>query len=222
LLVSISPMHASFVPAARPVGVLRACAATGVGALPWVTDFLPDLAELDPEETHALGEFERRFGPGYLRRIPERYWVHLGGRALVTFGRFLPRKSAGELLASNPTGCRELERTEHFHLDLHGDFVPGLCAGLAIHHTDLGAPLDPEKYPLLTALYQRGIRGLYEIGEGFGFVPSPSGYVSKCQLCDAVRRHLVALPQDPFPELRPPEFYPAPRLSRTSASDPCP
>jgi hypothetical protein len=214
LLVSISPMHAGFVPPARAEGVLRACQATGVGAVPWVMDFLPDLAELDRAATHPLQEFERRLGPGYLARIPQRYWVHLGGRALATFGRFLPRQTVGELVAANPRGCRELERTEHFHLDLYGDFVPGLCAGLAIDQADLGVALDPDQYPVLTALHQRGIRGLLEIGQGLGFVPSPAGYVSKCHLCDAVRRHLVHLPDGPFPELRPREFYPPQLLSQ--------
>jgi hypothetical protein len=207
LLVSVSPFHNAKIPFCKVRGVLAACRRTGIHPFVWIPGFIDEIAEFDEHETHRLSEYEERFGPEFLPGIPGRYWVHFGGRALGTFGKVFPRDSCEEILADNPGGCRELTRTEHFHIDLHGNYVPGLCAGLAIRMQDLGSPLDPEVYPLLTLLHDEGICGLYELASReHGFEARERGYIAKCDLCDHIRRHFAknGLYEN---ELQPSGFY---------------
>ena len=105
-------------------------------------------------------------------------------------------------------GCTELGSTDHFHIDLHGRYIPGLCSGLAIAQEDLGSPLDAARYPLITLLFQEGAKGLLAWATAErGFVPRGSGYLHKCDLCDHIRRFLVTEMGDRSPELHPLGFY---------------
>ncbi len=158
--------------------------------------------------TYSLEDFEAAFGPGYLERVPDRYWVRLAGRALDTFGPLKPHWAAAEILARNLGGCRDLLATDHFHVDLDGNYIPGLCAGLAVCVEDLGRPLDPRRYPLVTTLAAEGVAGLLALAEReYGFVPSDQGYLGACDLCETLRRFLVIDAGVDSSELRPREFY---------------
>jgi hypothetical protein len=209
LLVSISPFHNEHIPYSRTKGAMAACRRAGVRIFPWVADFARDLEGLDPARTHALAEFEDRYGGNYLRAVPGRYWIHLGGRALETFRPVLRVKPLAQILRENPGGCsRELGDTSHFHLDLFGNFIPGLCTGLAIDREDLGQGLAEEKYPLLTRLWAEGVRGLLEWAKAdFGFAPSLPGYLGKCDLCTEIRQHLFRRNYSASKEIGPPGFY---------------
>jgi hypothetical protein len=209
LLVSISPFHNEHVPYYKTKGVMEACRRAGVRIFPWVADFVRDLEGLDAGRTHALSEFEDRYGKNYLRGVPGRYWVHLGGRALETFRPVLRAKTVEHILRANAGGCaRELSDTGHFHIDLFGNYIPGLCTGLAIAREDLGKGLAEEKYPLLTRLNAKGIRGLLELAQAdFGFAPALPGYLNKCDLCTEIRFFLVGKNVPEFQELSPRGFY---------------
>lgn len=208
LLVSISPFHNEHIPLRKTRGVLTAGRRAGMDVFPWVMGFFGELQELGEEETHRLCELEERFGPGYLARVPLRYWIHFGGRALETFGPVLGRKPVEAVLDVAGGACTELESTDHFHIDLYGSYVPGLCAGLAIRPEDLGAPLDEDRYPLISLLYREGVRGLlgWAVAE-HGFSPREEGYLNKCDLCDHLRRFLVTQRGLGSQELQPPGFY---------------
>jgi hypothetical protein len=207
LLVSISPMHNACVPFRKTKGVLAACREARIEVFPWAMDFYEDLEKLDENTLHELDEFEERLGPDYRCRILERYWTHLGGRALKTFRDCFPAKAAEEIARDNGS-CLELESTDHFHLDLHGNYIPGLCSGLSIRRQDLGRTLDPDLYPLLTALHEQGVGALLELGRSeFGFVPNPQGYISKCDLCTDIRGYLVRVKDVRAVELQPLGFY---------------
>jgi hypothetical protein len=112
-------------------------------------------------------------------------------------------------LDKNPGSCRtELSETSHFHIDLFGNYIPGLCSGLAIFRGDLGKPLFPEKYPLLSALFQSGIRGLVQMAQQeFGYSPHRDDYINKCDVCNEIRTFLVKGDLIAAPELQPAEFY---------------
>ncbi|MBD3305092.1 radical SAM protein [candidate division KSB3 bacterium] len=208
LLVSISPFHNEHIPFWKVKGVLEACQRTGIVVFPWVSGFIPDLETLDDRQTHALEEYQQRFGAEYLQALPQRYWIAPGGRALETFGALAVKKPLEHFLSANVGGCAELAEVSHFHLDLHGNYVPGLCAGLAIQREDLGKPLPPEKYPLITRLYAEGLRALaaYAVEE-YGFRASGSGYASKCDVCYAIRRCLVVERGITSKELQPRGHY---------------
>ena len=209
LLVSISPMHNGFVPLSKTLGAMAAARAAGVAVFPWQEHFLPDLKQFDPETTHPFAAYLHRFGPGYPAEILNRTWIHLGGRAFDLFAPAVGRLPVETILAKASPDClRELSDTSHFHLDLYGDYVPGLCSGLAFRADDLGQPLDSERYPILTTLAESGIAGLYEYAAALeDYKPRPQGYVNKCELCQDIRQHLSERGWFESNELSPPEFY---------------
>jgi len=209
LLVSISPFHNEQVPFARIKGVIEAARQTGVGIFPWISDFVSDLSQLGPAISHSLDEYRQSFGDNYLMQIMQRYWIHPGGRALNTYRPLLGRFTWQQILQDHPTGCAaELTDTSHFHLDLFGNYIPGLCSGLAIFRDDLGAPLPAAKYPVLTQLFRKGIRGIFEFAsEHYAFTPTKTGYINKCDLCNEIRTHLVSSNYNASNELEPGEFY---------------
>jgi hypothetical protein len=209
LLVSISPFHNAHIPYSRVRGVIDACRQSGMQVFPWVNAFVRDLIHFDQNCIHDMNAFEDAYGPGYLQRIPDRYWIHLGGRALETFRSVLPQHTVADVLEKSPSSCaRALGDTSHFHIDLYGNFIPGLCAGLAIEMEDLGKPLPEGKYPLLEHLADRGIRGLYEMANQlYGYSAQRNGYLNHCDLCTEIRSCLIRLDGEFFRELAPAGFY---------------
>jgi hypothetical protein len=206
LLVSMSPFHAEYVPFSRVQGVVSACRRAGVSVFPWVEEFVPELTRLDGNTTHTLEELAALFGEGYMRGLPARYWIHMGGRAAVSYKDILPARSAQEI-AEVCRGCAELADTSHFHVDLDGRYVPGLCSGMGIHLRDIGSPLDPAAYPLVSLLHGQGIGAfLAWAREKHGFTPRGT-YVSKCHLCVEIRRFLVMEKGLESMELSPREYY---------------
>ena len=209
LLISISPFHNEHIPFARVEGVVTAAQRCGIRLFPWVEDFIQDLRVFDAARTHTLGEFEAHFGPDYLQGVLGCYWVHLGGRALKTFRPVLPKKPLNQLLSTANASCAaELSDTSHFHLDLFGNYIPGLCSGLAIAREDLGSPLSDADYPLLNCLFRKGIVGLHDLGcQQYGFAAFRETYISKCELCTEIRTFLANAADIAFKELQPLEFY---------------
>jgi len=209
LLVSISPFHNAAIPYARVMGVITACRQSGIEVFPWVNAFVRDLTRLDINRPHAMAEFEAAFGSDYLRRIPDRYWIHLGGRALQTFRPVHPRQPLAQILENSPPDCsRALGDTSHFHIDLYGNYIPGLCSGLALAMEDLGRPLSAEAYPLLHRLATDGIRGLYRMAvRECGFVPRREAYLNHCDVCNEIRGSLIRSDKGRFRELAPEGHY---------------
>ena len=209
LLVSISPFHNEYIPFSRIKGVIAAARQAGIGIFPWVSDFITDLSKLDAACTHSLKEFEVLFGRDYIMRLLQRYWVHMGGRALETYRPYLAKKSAEEICEENIGGCAaEFLNTQHFHLDLFGNYIPGLCSGLAIKREDLGQPLAANKYPVLTMLFDHGIRGIFKMAqENFDYVPAKDSYINKCDLCTEIRTLFVKYDFGSSTELSPRQFY---------------
>ncbi len=207
LLISMSPFHNEFIPFHKVKGVSQACLKTGVGAFPWIKAFYREIDSFDDRTTHSLMEYAERFGADYLRTIPSRYWIHLGGRSLATFREVLDTHDPLTILNKNAKGCAELHDVTHFHLDLYGNYIPGLCSGLAIRREDLGKPLDPTRYPLLTTLHTKGINGLFRVAREQSDYTPTGRYLSKCDLCFDIRRHLVQQEGRPSLELQPLWFY---------------
>jgi hypothetical protein len=93
-------------------------------------------------------------------------------------------------------------------MDLYGNYIPGLCAGLAISLKDLAAPLSAEHYPVLTTLFFKGIRGLFALAEQtFDYTPKRNAYLNKCDLCREIRKFFVRRGFGGARELAPIEFY---------------
>ncbi|RJR41266.1 MAG: radical SAM protein [Deltaproteobacteria bacterium] len=206
LLISISPFHNEYIPFKRVKSVIAACRAAEIQAFPWINEFYREIDSFNDGITHGLEEYAAKFGADYLKRLPSRYWIHLGGRAVKTFQQAFPARSLEAVCADSRAGCRELLDTRHFHLDLFGNYIPGLCSGLAVKAEDLGGPLDAEAYPLLTALFNTGVAGLLDYAASQGFEPTEA-YVSKCHLCLEIRSYLALEKQIGSAELQPLAFY---------------
>lgn len=207
LLVSMSPFHNEHIPFRKVKGVIEACRRRGIGVFPWIPAFYPEIDAFEDGKTHSLDEYQACFGDDYLSKIPDRYWIHYGGRALHTFSRVFRPRSLEAILAGSKGGCRELTDTSHFHFDLHGNYVPGLCSGLAIGSDDMGRPLPEADYPIINTLYGHGIEGFLEMARrDFGFQEGDR-YLSKCHLCTEIRQFLVLEKGIESRELGPAGFY---------------
>ena len=207
LLISMSPFHNEHIPFFKVKGVLGACRAVGINVFPWISEFYQEIDAFDDTTTHALSDYQNRYGHDYVKRLPSRYWVHFGGRALKTFAPVFGVRPWQEILSSNQSGCIELLDVSHFHFDLFGNYIPGLCSGLAIHRDDLGTMISPEQYPTLHTLFQEGIGGLFDLASRrYDFRPS-NGYLSKCHLCFDIRRYMVMEQGVASRELQPKGFY---------------
>lgn len=206
LLVSISPFHNAHIPFTRTRGLIEACGLHGISVFPWVSEFIADIEAFDPATPHALSEYEERYGPGYVRRIPERYWVSLRGRAVETFSR-TARQIQTQRLLDGLGPCSELYGTSHFHVDLYGNYIPGVCSGLAVDVDDVPGALSRERYPVLVRLMEEGPSGLVAWArDEHGFEPRES-YGGKCELCYDARRFLSLEAGFQSRDLEPRELY---------------
>lgn len=206
LLVSISPFHNEFIPFYKIKGVIAACHKTGIGIFPWTENFINDLQNFDEYHTHSLDEYAAEFGNQYIASIPSRYWIHFGGRAIETYKKYLPLKKTSDI-TGNSMACIELVDTSHFHVDLYGKYIPGLCSGFGIDIHDLDKPLDPQKYPLIHILRQKGIKGLYDMAVNYYQFIEKDKYLNKCHLCLDIRKFLLKQEEFQSVELHPFDFY---------------
>ena len=206
LLVSIDPFHNEFIPFRKVKGLLEVCRNTGMEVFPWRMEFWDDLERMGDSIPHSLEEFTTVFGPDYPSQLIQRYRLNMRGRALQTFKALLPPLPLETVL--NQSGpCQELDGIHHFHIDLHGYFIPEQCPGLSIHLDDLATWQTSGRYPFFLALNSQGIRGLLDrVTREYGFSPQKT-YVSKCDLCYDLRRFLVLDRGLDSPDLQPQDHY---------------
>ena len=209
LLISISPFHNEFIPFKKVKGVIDIGRKLGYSLFPWKSDFIKDLSQFDDGVPHGPEAFIEQFGHRYLETVLNRYWIHLGGRAIDTFRPVLRSTHLSTLLRKQRGGCAAaLSDTSHFHIDLYGNYIPGLCSGLAIPHTLLGAPLKEEDFPILHILAVSGVKGLMRFAEErFNISPKRDAYLNACDLCSELRTGIVHARPHTFRELEPEGFY---------------
>ena len=208
LLISISPFHMEYIPFDRVKGVIKACQTTGIQPFLWMETFIRDLVKFDSKKPHRFEKVTQVMGEGYLESIRNRYWIHPGGRALDAFRSLTPPLTLEQVLNSSECDCaRSISDTSHFHIDLYGRYIPGLCAGFGIQIEDLDGPLSNDKYPLIQILVEDGIKGLVKhASDCHGFNGENRTYSNACDLCNAVRTYLVVNEQK-YEELNPMGYY---------------
>lgn len=208
LLISMSPFHNEFIPFVKVKGLLNACSACNINISGWIWEFFGDVDIFDDKLPHSLDEYEAMFGEEYVIQLTKKYHLSHGGRALELRSSLERGKSLQALLTQNKDGCIEITDTSHFHIDLFGNYIPGLCAGLSIRMEDLGKELTRPEYPLITTLAKDGINGLLDYARDiYGFEPERPVYISKCELCYEIRSFLINTEKILSHELRPYEHY---------------
>ncbi len=213
LLISCTPFHAETIPL-RKVAGLYALAEEVFGpggAILWTPELYAQLASIDDERTipferyvEALGATSAAFS--VLHRFP----MTLAGRAATGLGDLVGRAPAHRI-PSRP--CRAaLLGSGHAHFGPTGHHLPGYCAGIHLgDHRDLSRLVSQgmaaEELPVAARLAEGGVAGLLRWAEQeAAFVRNPAGYTGTCDLCQAIRGHLLGK-GEPSADLGPRGFY---------------
>jgi hypothetical protein len=209
VLVSASMFHNEFVPFIKTRTAVEA--AREVFGRHGVIVWLPNLYEAvermgDHDQTHSLEEFCRRTGlESRMDVLPRLYHLVPGGRVPDAMREcYLPKKAE---VFRNFNCLHQLTGTTHFHIDHYGHLFTGLCAGIVAGTVDdLHPAINEKTKPVVTMLCRGGPHALMQwaVGE-YGYEEKPESYVSECDLCIDVRRHLKA--NGDFPELQPDFYY---------------
>jgi hypothetical protein len=208
LMISVSPFHNEYIPYARTKGVIAAARSVGLPLFLWVDEFCDILESLPENVPHSLEEYREKFGSGFDKTIVSYYRLTHGGRALEYLFPLTKHFSAETVITKTPPCSARLTNSHHFHMDLFGNYIPGLCCGLSIARDDLGKNIDKEKYPYLTLLNDKGIGGLYKMAcDLYGFIPSKEGYISHCHLCFELRCWIVGKIGTGSTDLQPAGYY---------------
>ena len=186
VMVSVDPFHMEYIPLARPLLFIKILGEIGMDHFVWQEKFLRRLSLLDHTQTYTEEELKLHLGAGYIGETAREYGLGMNGRALIIAGSLYKRKKAETFLHSEP--CRSLLDGYHCHIDLYDNYIPSGCPGLAVEADDyFTGNISETKYPVMTRLLNGGVGELYEYASGNGFVPSTSGYVTKCELCFFIR-----------------------------------
>lgn len=208
VLVSASMFHNEFIPFFKTSNCVEVSQKVfgPENVIVWLPHLYQILSQIpDDHKTHSLEEFCRFAGlEEWSPQLPGLYHVIPGGRVPEAL-----RKCYSPQLAKAYRGvkCRpDLSSTKHFHIDVYGNLFTGLCAGIAPGNIDdLHPKITQEDFPIFYTLCNRGPFGLMELAiADFGFEPNKE-YISKCDLCYSVRKHLNK--NGDFKELQPSDYY---------------
>jgi hypothetical protein len=185
------------------------------GIFPWHPAYYPFLERADPERPGPFEAYVRHFSPEEIAtQLTRIIYLHPAGRAALTFGPFLGRRSAESFWEKRCS--QELSSPVHAHVDPYGHYLTGFCTGLQIGDKQAftlerlyreGVPLAA--YPILEMLVEGTVGDLCRFAAPLGFRPDPGGYVSACHLCGHIRTWLYHhFPEERRPaELAPGSFY---------------
>lgn len=209
VLISASMFHNEFIPFKRTrIAVQAATEIFGPqNLIIWLPNLYQALGQLgDEENKRTLEKFCEKAGLSTrMDHLPHLYNLIPAGRAARALRACYRAHNAK---AYQFASCmNELMSVSHFHIDLFECLFTGLCPGIAPGDlTNLHPEMDMNSAPIFYTLCQSGPYGLMGMAiRDYGFEEDPQGYVSKCDLCQEVRRFLFKTGD--FYELRPAEFY---------------
>jgi len=203
IMVSADPFHVEFIPFWKPQRLIRLLREMGISHFIWKDRYLPLLEQLDPAKTYDCQALYDIFGYDVQQQCAGEYGMRFHGRAL----NLLRKNGEKKVIVPSSKPCAELQNTSHFHVDALGRYIPPGCTGMGILLEDVGKELDPASYPVLSRLFGQGLDGLLQYAQGLGYRLDPGGYVSKCELCFELRKHLVSSDRQGHPDLTPERFY---------------
>jgi len=187
--ISVDPFHAEYVPLELPLKLAETCRSVGFGYFFWQDRFLPMMAHLDKSKIHSREEMENLISPRYILETAKSYGIHLGGRAIGIEAEYSTNRPVQEII--NNHLCRSLVSGSHFHVDMHGRYIPPGCTGIAIPLSEAVNGIPEGKYPVYETLLSGGTKSLLEYATKKGFTPNKDGYPSTCNLCFHIRCWLI-------------------------------
>jgi len=207
IMISVNPFYAEFVPFERTERCVRVSLEVfdEPNVFVYQQEYWRQFRRMGIRERLPLDEYIERTGN---RQFVRRAEMFLMGRAALALRQAYPGQAAERLL-DVPCAPPPL-RSWHNHFDNYGSFMPGYCGGLSLgdwRQLDalLAEGIDADAKPVLSRLVTGDMAGLLRLARDCGYRQREGGYVSKCDLCLDIRRHLAAAGD--FEELRPTEFY---------------
>ncbi|MBN1120901.1 MAG: radical SAM protein [Anaerolineae bacterium] len=207
IMISVNPFYAEYVPFENTERCIRISLETFGQRNTVVYQFeyyrqflrLGIRGTITIEEYAALAKDDR-----FLGRV-EMFFM---GRATTQLKPFYPTYPAQTFFKApcQPTFLREW----HNHFDNYGNYMPGFCGGISLGNwLDLdhllAEGIDLDDHPVLAYIVANDFEGLFTFAKDRGYTEPEDGYLSKCDLCTGLRRHLVSVGD--FAELRPLQFY---------------
>jgi hypothetical protein len=205
ILISVNPFYAEYIPFERTERCIRISQEVfGDNVMVYQLEYYHQFKQLGIKKKISLEDYLALTGEHFTERVE----LFLMGRAAYQFREFYPTYPAHRFF-NEP--CRPpFFRNWHNHFDNYGNFMPGYCGGISLGHWQsldklIEEGVDLEEHPILRFLITEDMEGLFHFAEDFGYQESRQGYLSKCDLCLDLRKHLVS--KQDFAELTPKAFY---------------
>ncbi|MBD3288823.1 radical SAM protein [candidate division KSB1 bacterium] len=212
LLISASPFHNEFVPFDCTERAIRI--ATDIfgayNVLIYTDYYYKQLSQYDHSKKLPFNRYVNTTGREQAAQdFIREYNLIPCGRAVTRLGYLYEKKPAATFF--NNTCQPEFRNPNHIHIDPDGNYIPSFCAGISLGNArnlgELYQGIELENFPLLELLASKGVEGLLLFAkERFNYAELADGYIAKCDLCQDIRKHIVAF-TDQFKELTPVEFY---------------
>ncbi len=196
LCISVDPFHAEYVPTALPIKLAKLCDSRGMGYFLWKQHYIKSLSAVDTTKAHSRKTLADTLTDDYIAKTANSYGITFGGRAVNIEEEYAQKRPLEQILNDNP--CRSLLSTDHYHIDMHGKFVPPGCTGFAVDLKQMLDGTDPTDYTVMQALLNGGVNALYRLALKEGITPAEQ-YTSSCNLCFDLRSKLAKTAK--FPEL---------------------
>jgi hypothetical protein len=207
IMISVNPFYAEYVPFENTERCIRISLETfgQRNTVVYQFEYYRQFLRLGIRGTISIEEYAQLARDDRFLGQVEMFFM---GRATSQLKPYYPTYPARVFfdIPCQPTFLREW----HNHFDNYGNYMPGFCGGISLgnwleldHLLNEGIDLD--EHPVLAFIAASDFAGLFDFAKDRGYVESEGGYLSKCDLCTDLRRHLVTV--DDFPELRPLEFY---------------
>jgi hypothetical protein len=207
IMISVNPFYAEYVPFERTERCIRLSLEVfdRRNVMVYQMEYYREFKQLGIRDKIALEDYLELTGRRAFTGQVEMFFM---GRATYALKEFYPTYPADRFfdVPCLPPPLREW----HNHFDNYGNFMPGYCGGISLGNwlemdKLLAEGIDTDERPVLGFLLSGDIRGLFEFARDFDYRESEPGYLSKCDLCTDIRKHLAA--QQDFPELQPRQFY---------------
>jgi len=205
-MISVNPFYAEYVPFERTDRCIRISKEVfGENVMIYQLEYYYQFKELGITERISLEDY---FKLKTKESLSERVELFLMGRAARKLKSFYPGFPPSRFFHEP---CQPpILRNWHNHFDNYGNFMPGYCGGISLgswFEIDqiIEEGLDVKEHPILSFLVKEDMKGLFRFAEDFGYRAPHEGFVSKCDLCLDIRKHLGS--KEDFKELRPKTFY---------------